>query len=140
MIRVIFIYGAIAGLIVAVPMVWSMLTMTEAPTGNAAFYGYLSMSLGLTAVFVGIKQHRDVWAVVSTMGIVDFADAILGGKTRTPASPTGKPARRTRLNETQKNTIKAAIQKLLGDSKDGLSRSEIAKWAPIIRKSGVKVD
>ena len=46
----------------------------------------------------GIKQHRDVWAVVSTMGIVDFADAILGGKTRPPASPTGKPARRTRLN------------------------------------------
>ncbi len=79
---------------------------------------------------VGIKQHRDVWAVVSTMGIVDFADAILGGKTRTPASPTGKPARRTRLNETQKNTIKAAIQKLLGDSKDGLSRSEIAKCIP----------
>ena len=78
----------------------------------------------------GIKQHRDVWAVVSTMGIVDFADAILGDKTRTKAAPAGKPARRTRLNETQKNTIKAAIAKLLGDSKDGLSRSEIAKCIP----------
>jgi len=76
----------------------------------------------------GIKQHKDVWSVVSTMGIVDFADAILGGKSRTPAAPTsGKPARRTRLNETQKNTLKAVIQKTLGDSKDGLNRNEIAK-------------
>jgi hypothetical protein len=74
-----------------------------------------------------IKQHKDVWAVVSGMGIVDFADAILGGKVRAPAAPAGKPARRTRLNENQKNTLKNIIQKTLGESKDGLNRNEIAK-------------
>ena len=77
-----------------------------------------------------IKQHRDVWAVVSTMGIVDFADAIVGDNAGNKVVQSGKPARRTRLNETQKNTIKVAIQKLLGDSKDGLSRSEIAQCIP----------
>ena len=75
----------------------------------------------------GIKPHRDVWAVVATMGIVDFAEAILGGKTRKQAAPSGKPARRTRLNEAQKNSIKAAIHKTLSDSKDGLNRNEIAQ-------------
>lgn len=76
----------------------------------------------------GIKQHKDVWAVVSTMGVVDFAEAILGGKGRATAAPaSGKPARRTRLNETQKNTLKTVIQKALGESKDGLNRNEIAK-------------
>ena len=78
----------------------------------------------------GIKQHKDVWAVVSTMGVVDFADAILGGKVRPVAAPAGKPARRTRLNENQKNTLKNFIQKTLGDSKDGLNRNEIAKAIP----------
>lgn len=76
----------------------------------------------------GIKQHKDVWSVVSTMGIVDFADAILGGKSRAPAAPAaGKPARRTRLNENQKNNLKQVILKALGESKDGLNRNEIAK-------------
>ena len=75
-----------------------------------------------------IKQHRDVWSVVSAMGIVDFAESILGGKSRAPAAPVGgKPARRTRLNENQKTTLKTVIQKTLGDSKDGLNRNEIAK-------------
>jgi hypothetical protein len=89
-----------------------------------------SNKVSVEQFIAGIKQHRDVWAVVSTMGIVDFADAILGGKTGNPAVPGGKLARRTRLNEKQKNSIKAIIQKLLEDSKDGLSRSEIAKCIP----------
>lgn len=75
----------------------------------------------------GIKQHKDVWSVVSTMGVVDFAEAILGGKTRPVAPAAGKPTRRTRLNESQKTNLKALIQKALGDSKDGLNRNEIAK-------------
>jgi hypothetical protein len=76
----------------------------------------------------GIKQHKDVWSVVSTMGVVDFAEAILGGKVRAPAqAPAGKPARRTRLNENQKTNLKQVIQKTLSDSKDGLNRNEIAK-------------
>jgi hypothetical protein len=75
MIRVILVCGSIGGLIVAVPMVWSMLTMTAAPSGNAAFYGYLSMILGLTAVFLGIKHHRDK----ALGGVIRFVPALLIG-------------------------------------------------------------
>jgi hypothetical protein len=75
MIRIALIYGAIAGLIVAVPMVWSMLALTEAPPGNSAFYGYLSMILGLTAVFLGVKHHRDK----ALGGVIRFVPALLIG-------------------------------------------------------------
>jgi hypothetical protein len=80
--------------------------------------------------FADLKQHRDVWAVVSTMGIVAFADAIVGDKASSKAAASDKPARRTRLSETQKNSIKAAIRKFLSDSKEGFSRSEIAQCIP----------
>jgi hypothetical protein len=58
--RIISIYGVIGGLIVAVPMAVSMLTVTENTVPeNAALYGYLSMLLAFTMVFVGIKRYRD---------------------------------------------------------------------------------
>lgn len=75
MIRVILICGTIAGLMVAVPMVWSMLALTEGPPGNAAFLGYLSMILGLTAVFLGIKHHRDK----ALGGVIRFVPALMMG-------------------------------------------------------------
>lgn len=60
MLRIILIYGVIGGLIVAVPMGVSMLTLTEETVPeNAALYGYLSMLLAFTMVFVGIKHYRD---------------------------------------------------------------------------------
>lgn len=60
MTRLILIYGAIAGVIVAVPMVVLMLTLTEdtAPD-NGALFGYLTMIVALTTVFLGIKHYRD---------------------------------------------------------------------------------
>ena len=60
MTRLILIYGAIAGAIVAVPMVVLMLTLTEdtAPD-NGALFGYLTMIVALTTVFLGIKHYRD---------------------------------------------------------------------------------
>jgi hypothetical protein len=48
-----------------------------------------SNKVSVEQFIAGIKQHRDVWAVVSTMGIVDFADTILGDQTRTKAAPSG---------------------------------------------------
>jgi hypothetical protein len=60
MLRIVLIYGVIGGLIVAVPMVVSTLTLTEDTVPeNAALYGYLSMLLAFTMVFVGIKHYRD---------------------------------------------------------------------------------
>ena len=60
MLRIILIYGVMGGVIVAVPMLVSMLAT---PAGripeNSALYGYLSMLLAFTMVFVGIKHYRD---------------------------------------------------------------------------------
>ena len=76
MIRIILICGIVAGLIPTVPMVWGMLTLTEATAPeNGAFYGYLSMILGLTAVFLGVKRHRDK----ALGGVIKFVPALLIG-------------------------------------------------------------
>src|SRR5262245_29298819 len=60
MLRIVLIYGVIGGVIVAVPMLLGTLTATEGTIPeNAALYGYLSMLLAFTMVFVGIKHYRD---------------------------------------------------------------------------------
>jgi hypothetical protein len=54
-------YGLIAGVIVAAPMLWRMLT-ADAKGGDplgGLLIGYLTMLVALTAVFLGIKQYRD---------------------------------------------------------------------------------
>jgi hypothetical protein len=62
MLSLILRYGAIAGLIVAVPMVWRMLTLEAGqstdPLGGMLL-GYLTMLVALTAVFLGVKHYRD---------------------------------------------------------------------------------
>jgi hypothetical protein len=74
--RIILIYGLIAGLVVAVPMVWLMIVLTEetAPE-NGALYGYLTMIAALTAVFLGIKHYRD--RVLG--GVIGFVPALMVG-------------------------------------------------------------
>jgi hypothetical protein len=60
LIPIVSLYGLVAGLIVAVPMVWLMLTLTpEQAPKDGALYGYLTMIFALTAVFLGIKHYRD---------------------------------------------------------------------------------
>ncbi len=60
MLRIILIYGVMGGLIVGVPMAVSIVTLTpDTIPENAALYGYLSMLLAFTMVFVGIKHYRD---------------------------------------------------------------------------------
>ena len=60
MLRIILIYGVIGGIIVAVPMLVTMSATTEGQIPqNSALYGYLSMLLAFTMVFVGIKHYRD---------------------------------------------------------------------------------
>ena len=54
-------YGTIAGLIVAIPMVWRMLTLDagdQEPLGGMLLT-YLVMLVALTAVFLGVKSYRD---------------------------------------------------------------------------------
>src|SRR5579871_6033769 len=52
-----------------------------------------------------VKQNKDIWSAVSTLGILDFAEAVLGhrpGATKASRSDA-KPHKRTRLSEAQKN-------------------------------------
>lgn len=73
MLRVILIHGVIGGVIVAVPMLVSMLTTSAGDIPeNAALYGYLSMLLAFTMVFVGIKRYRDK----VQGGVIGFARAL----------------------------------------------------------------
>jgi hypothetical protein len=76
MVRLIAVYGTIAGLVVAIPMVWFMVTMKPgAAMEGGALYGYLTMILALTAVFLGIKHYRD--RVLG--GAIKFGQALLVG-------------------------------------------------------------
>jgi hypothetical protein len=74
--RIVLIYGVIAGLVVAVPMVATMLTLTkETAPDNGAVFGYVTMIVALTAVFLGVKHYRD--KVLG--GAVRFVPALLVG-------------------------------------------------------------
>jgi hypothetical protein len=71
--RIILIYGIIGGLIVAVPMAVTTFTATPgAIPDNAALYGYFSMLLAFTMVFVGIKHYRDK----ALGGVIRFLPAL----------------------------------------------------------------
>jgi hypothetical protein len=73
MLRVILIYGVVGGLIVAVPMLLSIRATSAGDIPeDAALYGYLSMLLAFTMVFVGIKHYRD--RVLG--GVIRFAPAL----------------------------------------------------------------
>ena len=74
--RIVLIYGIVAGLIVAVPMIALMLTLTpETAPDNGALYGYSTMLVALTAVFLGVKHYRD--KVLG--GAIRFVPALLVG-------------------------------------------------------------
>ena len=73
--RIILIFGAAAGLIVAVPM---CLLVANAEPGSAAtshLTGYLIMLLALSLVFFGVKRLRDR----ELGGAIRFVPALLAG-------------------------------------------------------------
>ena len=73
--RIILIFGAAAGLIVAVPM---CLLVANAEPGSAAtshLTGYLIMLLALSLVFFGVKRLRDR----ELGGVIRFVPALLAG-------------------------------------------------------------
>lgn len=69
-----------------------------------------------------LQGHKDMWAVVRTLGIADFAAALA----QPPASSAGeaKP-RRTRLNDEQKSSLKQVIVRVLKSHGGGMNRNEI---------------
>jgi hypothetical protein len=60
MLRRILPYGAVAGLIVGVPLFGLSVAMNGHPPGSyGVALGYLTMLVALSTVFVAIKRHRD---------------------------------------------------------------------------------
>lgn len=73
--RLVVLYGILGGLIVAVPMNWQILTLEPGDSPPGMLVGYLTMIVGLTAVFFGIKHYRD--RVLG--GVIRFGPALLVG-------------------------------------------------------------
>src|SRR5215510_13807412 len=75
MLRLIVIYGLIAGLLVSVNFFWVLTSDPASHTGSGYIYGYATMIIALTAVFLGIKRYRD--KVLG--GVIGFGQAVLLG-------------------------------------------------------------
>jgi hypothetical protein len=61
MLRKIIIFGALAGLIVAIPMIAIMVAMNgRPPLEHGMLVGYATMLIALSTVFVAIKRQRDL--------------------------------------------------------------------------------
>ena len=61
MLRKILIYGVIAGLIIGSVLSALTVSMAEQPSFEyGMLIGYLTMLIGLSAIFIGIKRHRDL--------------------------------------------------------------------------------
>jgi hypothetical protein len=89
----------------------------------------------------GLKQNKDIWTVVATLGVVDFAEALLGNRTVGGKAPRdARPAKRTRLTDSQKSALKAAIVTVLGSNKDGLNRNDIARAISAEQLSAIGID
>lgn len=58
MARIIFIHGLVAGLIIIAGVIGTVAATGGEPHGNV-WLGYLIMLLGMSAVFMGVKRHRD---------------------------------------------------------------------------------
>lgn len=58
MARIIIIHGLVAGLIIIAGVIGAIVVSGDEPHGNV-WLGYLIMLLGMSAVFMGVKQHRD---------------------------------------------------------------------------------
>lgn len=73
--RIVSLYGIIAGLIVAVPTIVFMVFVPPQEMQNGVVYGYVTMIVALTAVFIGIKHYRDR----ELGGVIKFGRALLVG-------------------------------------------------------------
>jgi hypothetical protein len=75
MLRLITLYGLAAGLIVCTHLIWIVVTPFAEHMEHGLVYGYLTMIVALTAVFLGIKRYRDT--VLG--GVIGFGQAIVVG-------------------------------------------------------------
>lgn len=76
MLRIAFIYGAIAGtIVIGVMTLGIILDGEEKGAASSEVFGYLTMLVTLSLIFVGVKRHRDV----NHGGVIKFLPALLTG-------------------------------------------------------------
>lgn len=71
MARIVLIYGLVAGLIIIAGVIGTIVLRGDQPHGEV-WLGYLIMLLGMSAVFMGVKQHRDR----NCGGVIKFLPAL----------------------------------------------------------------
>ena len=71
MARLVIVYGLISGLIIIAGVIGTIVIGGGEPHGNV-WLGYLIMLLGMSAVFMGVKQHRDH----NRGGVIKFLPAL----------------------------------------------------------------
>ena len=88
-----------------------------------------------------LQAHADLWAVVGSLGVVEFAQALTGGGQPAAASAS-ETERRTRLTEGQKAGLKEAIVRVLAAHPPGMSRTEVtaAVVAAALTPAGIKAE
>ncbi len=71
MARIITVYGLVSGLIIIAGIIGTVVINGDQPHGNV-WLGYLIMLLGMSAIFMGVKQHRDQ----NNGGVIKFLPAL----------------------------------------------------------------
>jgi len=72
MLRMIVLYGVIAGLIVGIPLFTITLTLGDLGSPWGYVVGYLIMLIALSTIFIAIKKHRDA----DLGGVIKFWPAL----------------------------------------------------------------
>ena len=74
MINIAFLFGTIGGLVVTAGMYVGLLVLPE-HGGASLWFGYLTMILALSMIFVGVKRYRDTQGG----GVIKFVPALMLG-------------------------------------------------------------
>ena len=72
MARIVLVYGLVSGVIIIAGVIASMLLGGGDHPHSSVWLGYLIMHLGMSAVFMGVKQHRDQ----NRGGVIKFLPAL----------------------------------------------------------------
>jgi hypothetical protein len=75
MLRTSLIYGAIAGLIVITVLILGLTIFKHTGIFSTEWFGYTVMIVALSAIFLGIKRHRDI----ALGGVIRFLPALMLG-------------------------------------------------------------
>lgn len=89
----------------------------------SAFYKLrLNNQITVEQFLNSLERHKEMWEVVGSLGILDFAEALTGHRAQSETAPKRQ---RTRISDEQKNSLKEAILRVLEGKMGGLNRLEV---------------